>query len=731
MFPVPIPPPEPKELGQTADPRELVIGTPERLQGAIDRLAAITKGVATTAEALGQITVDGWQGEAAEAARKTLADQPEKFTVAARAGRRWVHALEDYVAALHHAQQVQAREAIALWEAGQRATESARTEYERDVEGWHRQVTEFNAKVAAFNTGLGGHPGTPPGAAPVWQDPGEATRAEAREILEQARRRLAEAGAQAHAEIDAAARELPETPNLLEQAGKGLVDAGRFQVTQTVDLVTGAGEAVLSVVELARTVHPWDRWNQANPGQYIRNVAALGQGLMHAATHPLDTLKSIVNPAGFLRSPGGWIGEQLPGVLLGGGLGRAGMAAADVATAGLASTVRGAAGTVARKLGRDAEHLAQRAGRVGEHTPDGPPRTPVAPGGDGHPGRSGDWFQLDPPVPGDPGAGTPDPPPSAPPAHGEPPTPGGTPDSATPAGGQPTTSPDPGPGAGMAGADQRAADGIGQAGGGLADVERQLDTLGPADTSVPQSSPTATAAPGPVHAVPTPPGHPSTTPPGTGAAPPPPVPGTPEPPHLRERPDYANPDFEARGQDQHDYWDQHPGDRDTIRSLRQLHTEEMPWLRGVRDSELDAMLLYQRDLHRPLNDALRSADPEALAAWDTEIRVLTSGLNHVPDYQGTVFRGLHFDDTQSLIRFVEHYQPGTIVHDPGFASADKLRAMPDTNVELVITSQHGKDISFLSNQQDEVVFPPGSRFQVLARTDAGDKIRIHLLDLGR
>ncbi|WP_189060225.1 putative T7SS-secreted protein [Longimycelium tulufanense] len=699
------------ELGETRDVRELVPGDPGRVWTQTGELSQLTDHMERTAQALSRISSDGWQGEAADAFREYFRDRPRQWDVLAGAFRHVADALGEYKWALEAAQR-RATDAVALYETGQRESEAARTEYNQKAE-------RYSAAVASLNAGLPTELPPQPGE---FIDGGAAKMEEARQLLADARARKREAAETAAAAIRAATDRLPEKPGWLSRTVAEIDDLQQRQVVQVTDFLGGAAEGIGGIIKLSRTLNPLDVYNLAHPQDYLTNLGTLGSGLAAAVTHPVATLKHIVDVDTLLDSPGRWLGRLAPDVALGavtGGVGAAAGAGVDAATLGVASVARSAAGKLARSTGREAVEeagqAASKAGRAGEHAPGGPhpPTTPHVAGD--HTAESGNWFEPDDSFVRE---------------HG-PFGPGGTPDSATPAGGQPTTSPDPGPGAGMAGADQRAADGIGQAGGGLADVERQLDTLGPADTSVPQSSPTATAAPGPVHAVSTPPGHPSTTPPGTGEVPPPPVSGTPEPPHLRERPDYANPDFEARGQDQHDYWDQHPGDRDTIRSLRQLHTEEMPWLRGVRDAELDAMLLYQRDLHRPLNDALRSADPEALAAWDTEIRVLTSGLNHVPDYQGTVFRGLHFDDTQSLIRFVEHYQPGTIVHDPGFASADKLRAMPDTNVELVITSQHGKDISFLSNQQDEVVFPPGSRFQVLARTDAGDKIRIHLLDLGR
>lgn len=67
--------------------------------------------------------------------------------------------------------------------------------------------------------------------------------------------------------------------------------------------------------------------------------------------------------------------------------------------------------------------------------------------------------------------------------------------------------------------------------------------------------------------------------------------------------------------------------------------------------------------------------------------------------------------------FLEQHKPGAVVEERGLASADVDKPWGG-NVDLVIDSQHGKDISELSssNHFHEVLFGPDSKFTVDQRS---------------
>ncbi|WP_405164542.1 toxin glutamine deamidase domain-containing protein [Nocardia sp. NBC_01499] len=156
----------------------------------------------------------------------------------------------------------------------------------------------------------------------------------------------------------------------------------------------------------------------------------------------------------------------------------------------------------------------------------------------------------------------------------------------------------------------------------------------------------------------------------------------------------------------------------------------------MSDAEIAAIRHNQFDaLNERVNRATRDGDIHALAEYDTEIRALISAYNKLPDYNGVVHRVLRFYDPVELKKFLADYEPQGIRADPGFASSDKDASTGNirygTKVELVIQSRHGKDISWTSGQQDEVVFPPGHKFYIDSNKIVDGTHVIYLTDLGR
>ncbi|MCX4093051.1 toxin glutamine deamidase domain-containing protein [Nocardia sp. alder85J] len=137
------------------------------------------------------------------------------------------------------------------------------------------------------------------------------------------------------------------------------------------------------------------------------------------------------------------------------------------------------------------------------------------------------------------------------------------------------------------------------------------------------------------------------------------------------------------------------------------------------------------NLNQAVNGATRDGDGALLDKHDIEIRALINAYNKLPDHQGRVLRSLYIDDPVKLSNFLDEYRQGNTVPDRGFASADKESSMVGGNIELIIDSHSGKDISWASTWQDEVVFPPGTEFRVRSVVPRDGKVYIHLEDLGR
>ncbi|WP_040804512.1 alpha/beta hydrolase [Nocardia concava] len=205
---------------------------------------------------------------------------------------------------------------------------------------------------------------------------------------------------------------------------------------------------------------------------------------------------------------------------------------------------------------------------------------------------------------------------------------------------------------------------------------------------------------------------------------------------VEDKPYYANPHYEDPAAS-HEYAAKNRISDGEVQDIRAEQTGKHPEISRLTDAEIDAIRRNQFfTLNEPVNDATRNGNTHTLHDRDVEIRTLVSGYNKLPDHHGVVYRSLYIDDPVKLSRFLDDYQQGKTPFDPGFASSDKEGSMPGGNIELIIDSKFGKDISWASRQQDEVVFPPGNKFLVKDQyrvTDryGNEKFVIELQDLGR
>ena len=200
---------------------------------------------------------------------------------------------------------------------------------------------------------------------------------------------------------------------------------------------------------------------------------------------------------------------------------------------------------------------------------------------------------------------------------------------------------------------------------------------------------------------------------------------------VESQPYYANPRF-------HDpdaaarYVGANPHLMSEVRDIR-ARENSYPELGRLTNADIAVIRANQfAHLNEQVNRATRDGDTRALVEHDTAIRALVSAYNDLPNYRGTVVRQISITDPAKLQNFLAAYSEGNTPTDPGFASSDKEASMGG-NIEMIIESRAGKDISWASSQQDEIVFPPGHRFYVESRVFDHDKNKyvIRLTDLGR
>lgn len=196
------------ELGTTNDPKALVPGDPYAVRRTAAAMTVYGDELTEAGEGLQRIeSTDGWSGEAADQFRSAYHGEPGKWLEAGESFSYAGGALDQYSYTLAWAQG-QAARAIQLWNEGQAATQQAHADHATAVEHAQQQA--------------------PPGAAPLslpFNDPGEANRQAARDLLSRARSQLATAGEQTADVVGRARDKAPGKRSWADQAGHAVGSA--------------------------------------------------------------------------------------------------------------------------------------------------------------------------------------------------------------------------------------------------------------------------------------------------------------------------------------------------------------------------------------------------------------------------------------------------------------------------------------------------------------------------
>lgn len=162
-------------------------GDPGALASLGQQLTSLSAGLDEAARTLTQIETGAWQGQAADAFRNVIQQQPGKYASACSSFAAAGAAIQEYAQALSGAQR-QAASALSEWDAAQTATRT-----------WHSQSLQLTT------SSLGGH------------DPGAAGRATATGSVNAARTELDAAAARLRGKLAQAASAAPKSPSFFER----------------------------------------------------------------------------------------------------------------------------------------------------------------------------------------------------------------------------------------------------------------------------------------------------------------------------------------------------------------------------------------------------------------------------------------------------------------------------------------------------------------------------------
>jgi hypothetical protein len=325
------------ELRVGATARELIPGRPDEIETLAGRMAVLGDGFSAAANQLRAIEAGEWTGQAADAFRSVVGQEPDKYDQAGTAFRVASSASVSFASVLRDAQS-RAGQAIDLFESAEAATARWRDAVDRYESAQRRAEAsgddEEMARAAAMSS---------PGG-----DPGAGDREAAQSMLAAARAAVTAEGERAAARLEEQWQDAPNEPGLFDKiAGWG----GEF-VGGVWDSVWGTAEFLWSVSTVRMIIDP-EGW--------ARDVTALGQGLWYGITHPVEFGKILLDWDTWAENPARALGRLVPDLLL------------TLATGGGAAVARGtrAANALRRVAGMadeagDLATVANRADELGD-----------------------------------------------------------------------------------------------------------------------------------------------------------------------------------------------------------------------------------------------------------------------------------------------------------------------------------------------------------------------------
>ncbi|MFI6039982.1 putative T7SS-secreted protein, partial [Streptomyces sp. NPDC051315] len=295
-----------QQLGETEEANELIHGNPGRIRESAKHLKDFQAAFDKVGTGMKKVDSTNWKGESGNAFREKFGVHPTKWLHAADACETAAVALDSYAETVKWAQS-EAKEAIALYKQGKKASVDA-------VEAYNKKVDAYNAKIKADQD---------PGPQPApFHDPGVADMRAAREKLAQARRQRNAVASETQAKIKAALAHAPAEPPPLDRLGNNLIDGAQAYYTELTHVVGGVLKGTAGLLNFVRGLNPLDPYNLTHPAEYVQNVNMTLAGLVSTAAHPERTVQAVVD--GFKKDPSEFLGRLLPELIgtKGAGLGR-------------------------------------------------------------------------------------------------------------------------------------------------------------------------------------------------------------------------------------------------------------------------------------------------------------------------------------------------------------------------------------------------------------------------
>jgi hypothetical protein len=155
-----------------------------------------------------------------------------------------------------------------------------------------------------------------------------------------------------------------------------------------------------------------------------------------------------------------------------------------------------------------------------------------------------------------------------------------------------------------------------------------------------------------------------------------------------------------------------------------------PEYANIPDDELIAIRGYTSEFpkdYATINKALRENDVNKIEEYKSYIKNIENGLEKLPGYEGTVFRGEDMD----AARFARDFKNASEYKTTQFFSTSHKKGFGG-NTRFTVASKNGKNIAPISefgSTEFEVLYPKGTEFKILEAIESGGKYNIVLKEM--
>lgn len=155
-------------------------------------------------------------------------------------------------------------------------------------------------------------------------------------------------------------------------------------------------------------------------------------------------------------------------------------------------------------------------------------------------------------------------------------------------------------------------------------------------------------------------------------------------------------------------------DKNLIGTKKRRPTGQQTRESSINEHDIGSIRKYISSDAYTINEELRNQTGLTKEQMDI-VNKLDKALSKMPNYEGDLTRSLYFYSEEDIVEFLKGYEVGSIKPFNEYLSTTKGETYnPYGQVQIIIVnSKQGKDISEYNPEEQEVLYPRGTKFKIL------------------